>query len=143
MAPKAIRLVADLLRELLRLRLHVLDRARHVEGRLGQGVVRAREDLLEGANGVLEGHELALVASEDLRDLEGLRHETLDLTRALDLADGLRKKAIKTGNATHSELVLLRQLVHTENGNDILEGLVVLKDLLDGSGDRVVLLADL
>ena len=80
-----MRLVADLLRELLRLRLHVLDRARHVEGRLGQGVVRAGEDLLEGADGVLEGHELALVASEDLRDLEGLRHETLDLTRALDL----------------------------------------------------------
>ena len=74
-----------LLRELLSLRLHVLDRARHVEGRLGQGVVRAREDLLEGADGVLEGHELALVASEDLRDLEGLRHETLDLTGTLDL----------------------------------------------------------
>ena len=44
---------------------------------------------------------------------------------------------------THSELVLLRQLVHTQDSNDILEGLVVLEDLLHGGGDVVVLLADL
>ena len=50
---------------------------------------------------------------------------------------------IYTKRATYGKLVLLGQLVHTENGNDILEGLVVLKDLLDGGGDRVVLLADL
>jgi len=43
---------------------------------------------------------------------------------------------------TYGELVLLRQLVHTENGNDILERLVVLEDLLDSSGNIVVLLAD-
>ena len=30
----------------------------------------------------------------------------------------------------------------TENGNDILEGLVVLEDLLDATGDAVVLIAD-
>ena len=45
----------------------------------------AREDLLEGADGLLQGNELALETSEDLRDLEGLRHETLDLTSTLDL----------------------------------------------------------
>ena len=45
----------------------------------------ASEDLLEGADGVLEGDELALITSEDLCDLEGLRHETLDLTSTLDL----------------------------------------------------------
>ena len=49
----------------------------------------------------------------------------------------------KVLDATHGKLVLLRQLVHTKNGNDILEGLVVLKDLLGGSSDLVVLLADL
>ena len=43
----------------------------------------------------------------------------------------------------YRELVLLGQLIHTKNGNDILEGLVVLEDLLDGGGDVVVLLADL
>jgi len=45
------------------------------------------EDLLEGADGVLEGHELALEASEDLSDLERLGHETLNLASTLDLDD--------------------------------------------------------
>ena len=84
------------------------------------------EDLLEGSDGVLQRHKLALVTGEDLRDLEGLRHETLDLAGTFD-----------------SELVLLRQLVHSENSNDILEGLVVLKDLLDGGGSVVMFLANL
>ena len=44
---------------------------------------------------------------------------------------------------TYGELVLLRQLVHTQNGNDILERLVVLEDLLDSGGNVVVLLTDL
>ena len=47
--------------------------------------MRAREDLLEGADSVLQGDKLALETGEDLRDLERLRHETLDLTRTLDL----------------------------------------------------------
>lgn len=85
-----------------------------------------REDLLEGADGVLERNETTLDTSEDLGDLERLRHETLDLTSTLD-----------------SQLVLLRQLVHSENGNDILERLVVLEDLLDSGGNIVVLLSDL
>ena len=82
------RLLTHLLRELLRLGLDVLDGADHVERGLGEVIVRAREDLLEGADGVLEGDELALETSEDLRDSEGLRHETLDLTRTLDLSGG-------------------------------------------------------
>ena len=44
---------------------------------------------------------------------------------------------------THGELILFRQLIHTQNGNDILERLVILEDLLDGGGDLVVLLANL
>ena len=47
----------------------------------------ASQDLLEGADALLERHELALETSEDLGDLERLRHETLDLTRALDLGE--------------------------------------------------------
>ena len=44
---------------------------------------------------------------------------------------------------THRQFVLLRQLIHTKNGNDILERLVVLKDLLNGSCNLVVFFADL
>ena len=45
--------------------------------------------------------------------------------------------------STYGKLVLLRQLVHTQNGNNILERLVVLEDLLDSGSNLVVLLADL
>ena len=43
------------------------------------------KDFTERPDGVLEGDKLALETSEDLCDLEGLRHETLDLTSTLDL----------------------------------------------------------
>ena len=57
--------------------------------------------------------------------LEGLGEESLDLPGSGDL-----------------ELVLLGQLVHTQDGDDILEGLVVLEKLLHTSGDVVVLITD-
>jgi hypothetical protein len=43
---------------------------------------------------------------------------------------------------TNSQLVLLRQLVHTQDGNDILQGLVVLEDLLHLGGNAVVVGTD-
>ena len=49
-------------------------------------------------------------AGEDLGDLEGLREEALNLARARDRL-----------------LVLLAQLVHAQDGNDILQVLVVLR----------------
>ena len=78
-------LVTHHLGEPLGLGLDVLDGTGHVEGGLRKVVVSTRENLLEGADGVLEGDELALITSEDLGDLERLRHETLDLTSTLDL----------------------------------------------------------
>lgn len=50
------------------------------------------------------------MTSEDLSDLEGLREEPLDLT-------GTR----------HCQLVLLGQLVHTQDSDDVLQRLVVLE----------------
>lgn len=67
------------------------------------------KDALEAFDGFLKGHQFTQMASEDLSNLEGLGQETLDLA--------------STG---HSKFVLLRQLIHTQNGNDILQGLVVL-----------------
>ena len=75
--------------------------------------------------GLLDGHELAGDAGEDLGDVEGLRQEALDLARA-----------------RHDQLVLFGQLVHAENGDDVLQRLVALQHLLDRAGDLVVLLAD-
>merc|ERR1719474_2599898 len=99
--------------------------ANHVEGTLGQVIVLAGKDILEAGDGLGNGDKLARVVGEHLSDLEGLRQEPLDLPRPSDL-----------------DLVLLRQLVHTQDSNDILERLVVLQQLLDITGNSVVLGSD-
>ena len=65
------------------------------------------------------------MSSENFSDLEGLRQETLDLTGAGD-----------------GELVFFGQLIHTQNGNNILERFVILQDLLHATGNVVVVLSD-
>merc|ERR1719341_2714654 len=76
-------------------------------------------DVLESGDGLVNGDQLAGVVGEHLSDLEGLGEESLDLPGSGDL-----------------ELVLLGQLVHTQDGDDVLEG------LLHASGDVVVLITD-
>src|SRR4029078_1044821 len=80
------------------------------EGLLGELVVLAVEDLAEAANGLLELHVLAGPAGELLRDEHGLAHEALE--------------AASTGDR---DLVLLRQLVHPQDGDDVLQILVALQ----------------
>src|SRR6218665_299342 len=104
---------------------HVLDRALEQEGALRDVVVLAVDDLLERADRLLDRHVLAGGAGEGLRDVERLRQEALDLTRALDY-----------------DLVLVRELVDAEDRDDVLELLVALQDLLDARRDLVVLLTD-
>ena len=43
----------------------------------------------------------------------------------------------------YSKLVFFGQLIHTQDSNDILQRFVVLEDLLDSSGNLVVLPSDL
>lgn len=78
-------LITHFLGKLLGLGLGILNCTDHVEGRLWETVVRTRKDLLEGSDGIFKGNELALIASEDLGNLERLGHETLDLTSTLNL----------------------------------------------------------
>jgi hypothetical protein len=118
-------LVLKLSQNLLTLGAGSVDVANHVEGGLGEVVTLTSNDGLEGGDGVLQVNKGTLDTSEDLGDGEGLGQETLELTGTLD-----------------GELVSLGQLVHTENGNDILEGLVLLEHLLDTAGGGVVLLTD-
>merc|ERR1719474_2630697 len=99
--------------------------ANHVEGTLGQVVVLASKDILEARDGLGNGDKLARVVGEHLSNLEELRQEPLNLPRPGDL-----------------DLVLLRQLIHTQDSNNILERLVVLQQLLDITGNSVVLSSD-
>ena len=64
--------VCELLGDSLGLDLDVLDRSNHVESSLGVLVASSRDDLLERADGLLEGNQLTLVTSEDGGDGEGL-----------------------------------------------------------------------
>ena len=105
--------------------LDLVDSADHVEGCLGEGIVLASDNALECIDGVLKRHELPGSAGEDLGNVERLGHELLDLA-----------------GAGHSDLVLLRELVHAEDGNDVLQVLVVLERLLDLAREVIVGLAD-
>src|ERR671917_60159 len=94
-------------------------------GLLGLLVVPTLDDFLERADRVFQLDELALEAGELLGDEERLREEALDPARP-----------------THDDLVLLGEFVDAEDGDDVLEFLVALQDVLDLLGDLVVLIAD-
>src|SRR6266516_2499621 len=103
----------------------LLDRPDHVEGLLWQVVVLAVEDLGEALDRVLELHVLAGSAGELLGDEVRLREEALDLPCAGD-----------------DEPVLVGELVDAEDGDDVLEVLVALENLLDARRRPVVVLGD-
>src|SRR5215204_5383381 len=99
--------------------------ADHVEGLLRQVVVLTFDDLLEGADGVLQLHELARHARKLLGHEEWLREEALYPARPVD-----------------DDLVLLGELLHTEDVDDVLQLLVALHNVLHPLGHLVVLVAD-
>src|ERR1700712_386167 len=101
------------------------DRADHVEGGFRKMVVFAVHQALEALDRVFERNELARRAGEDFGNEERLRQEAFDLACAGD-----------------RDLVFFRQLVHPEDGDDVLKRLVALQGRLDLAGDFVVLFAD-
>src|SRR5918997_2314947 len=87
-----------------------VDVADEVEGLFGQLVVTAFDDLLEGADRLVELDELALEAGELLCDEERLREEALQPARP-----------------ANDDLVLLGELIDAKDGDDVLELLVALQ----------------
>src|SRR5215471_855244 len=102
-----------------------LDRSYHVERLLVQRVALAVDDHCKALDRLLQRHELARRSRENLSDAERLREEALDLAGSRD-----------------GELVLGRQLVHTENRDDVAQLLVALQHRLNAARRLVVLLAD-
>ena len=66
------------------------------------------ENLLKGTHGVFQRHEFTFVTSEDLGDLERLRHETLDFTSTLDLTanQSIFKSPLNEGEQSYGQFVL-------------------------------------
>ena len=83
------------------------------------------QDLGKAADGLLELDVDARTPGEDLGHLEGLGEEPLHPPGSLD-----------------RQLLVVGQLLLAEDGDDVLEVLVLLQDPLDPGGDPVVLLPD-
>ena len=81
----------------------------HIEGLFWEMVIFTCQNLLESFDGLLQGQQLPQMTCEDLSNLEWLRQETLYFP-----------------STRHSQLVFLRKFIHTQDGDDVLEGFVVL-----------------
>merc|ERR1712091_265518 len=92
------------LHHLHRLLLHFVEGAAHKERSLRDVVDLSRENGLEIVETRLQVDELTGGTGEDFCDEERLTHKSLQPSRA-----------------RHGHLVLLRELVHTQNGDDILQ----------------------
>ena len=68
--------------------------------------------------------------------------EPVDAGELLGHVGVLRQEPLDPAGPVHDDLVLLGQLVDTEDRDDVLELLVALQDLLDPDRGVVVLLAD-
>src|SRR5690606_37656243 len=101
-----------------------VDGANHVERLLRQVIVLTGQDAGETTDGLLQRHVLAGGTGEHFGHVERLRQEALDLT-----------------GAGHQLLVGLGQLVHTQDGDDVLQFLVALQHVLHAARGVVVLLA--
>ena len=108
--------------QFLRLLDRFFNRPDHVKRLLRQIVMLAVDDFFEAPDGVLEFHVFPRRAREGFGHVERLRQEALQLSRA---RDGL--------------FVFFGQLVHTENGNDVLQVFIPLQGHLDLLHDVIVL----
>merc|ERR1719471_2135496 len=100
--------------QLLRLGLDLVSAADHIKRQLGRVIVLAVHNIAEALNRIRQRHKRAGQTRKHLGDLEGLRCEALHLPRQ-----------------EHNGLILLGQLVHAQNGNNIGERIVLLKVLND------------
>src|SRR4051812_8206462 len=122
-APAALR--TSLLGDFLVLLLEVLE-ATDTQERLLRVVVEVTlRDAVERLDGLRERHRRARDLRERLGDQHVLRQEPLDAARALN-----------------GQLVLFRELVHTEDRDDVLQLLVLLQDPDDLGSHAVVVLTD-
>ena len=85
----------------------------------------AADQALEALDRVVEFHLHTRRTGEHLRHVERLRQEALHFP-----------------GAGHGQFVFFRQFVHAEDGDDVLQFLVLLQDGLHAAGDVIVVFAD-
>ncbi len=92
----------------------LLDGADHIECLLRDLVVFAVNDFFEAANGVFQFYIVAGRSGKGFGDVKRLRQETLNFSCPGD-----------------RQFIVFRELVHTENGDDILQVFIALQNQLD------------
>src|SRR5690606_5926030 len=102
----------------------LVDGANHVEGVFRKVVVFPFQNLLEAADRFLDGYIAARLAGESFGDMEGLRQEAFNPARPV-----------------YDQLVFVGELIHPEDGDDVLQLLIALQNLLYAPGRLVVLLS--
>ena len=112
------------LKQSLTLGNSVLDGSYVEEGLLRQVVYLAVENHVEALDGVLDRN-----------------HHAGDACELLGYGERLREEALNAACAVHGELVLVREFVHTKDGDDVLQLLVALQNLLNALCALVVSLA--
>ena len=88
-------------------------------------IVLAGNDLLEALDGVFQLNVHAWSTGESFGNMERLGEETLDLPCPGD-----------------DQFIIFGKLIHTENGDDILQILIALQNILNRTGNSIVLFAD-
>ena len=103
------------------LRFDFFNITNHVESNFWNSIQFTIQNLGESSDGILQSNISTWGTGESFSDGEWLRQEPLDFSGSLD-----------------GQFFFSRQFSHTQNGDDILEGFVILKDFFDVSGDIVV-----
>ena len=105
----------------LGLLLNLINAAHIHEGAFREVIPLAFAKLLEAANGFFDRSDLTSLACEGLSHDEGLTQETLN-----------------TPCASNNLFVFLRKLVHTQDGDNVLEFTVTLKNSLDVARNTIM-----
>lgn len=77
-------------------------------------------------------------ALDGLGDLDILARQARELLRH---REGLAEESLQLAGPLHRELILIAQLFHAQNGDDVLQVLVALQHALHLLGDAIVFLA--
>ena len=86
-----------------------------------------------------------LTVQDGVEALDGLfdrNHDSFDTCELFGDGKRLGKEALYPAGTVHDQLVLVREFIHTQNGDDVLQFIVMLQQLLYSLRTVIVLLAD-
>merc|ERR1712084_199025 len=105
-----------------RLLQDLIDITNHIKGSLRHIIMFTVNNLFKSSDTICKRNKLSGLSSKDLSDMEWLRHELLYFTCT-----------------RYSKFIIFGKFIHTKDSNDILQSLVILKDLLSRTCNFIML----